>query len=215
MTTIMFFIGLISGTFFTVTFSSKKFLEVGCGFYLRALSILSMISASILTVKLWLLIATQSLWITNRVILWINCISMEFILLSCKYLIQLYIFFILLFHFQLILFHLLLLSLMLQERIQMFVKKQSYRQHLREQFNKQKHLIFSPIILVLLAIPRLIISFLSGCMESVRDPWLFYFVSTIITNSNYFHLTFRNLQKRIKRCLEIIAKDYSTSFTSS
>jgi hypothetical protein len=43
---------------------------------------LSLISASILTVKLWLLIATQSLWITNRMILWMNCISMEFILRS-------------------------------------------------------------------------------------------------------------------------------------
>jgi hypothetical protein len=33
-------------------------------------------------VKLWLLIATQSLWIANLVIRWINCISMDFILRS-------------------------------------------------------------------------------------------------------------------------------------
>ncbi len=108
---------------------------------------------------------------------------------------------------------------MLQERIQMFVKKQSYRQHLREQFNKQKHLIFSPIILVLLAIPRLIISFLSGCMESVRDPWLFlfgYFISFlpsllipiifILPSEIYrkeLNLVWKSLQKTIRRRLHL------------
>jgi hypothetical protein len=52
MTTSMIFIGLISGIFSTLTFSSKNLLGVGCGFYLRALSVLSIISTSILTVKL-------------------------------------------------------------------------------------------------------------------------------------------------------------------
>ena len=56
----------------------------------------------------------------------------------------------------------------------------TYQNHLYEQFYRQKHLIVSPIILVILALPRLIISLLSGCMKSVRDPWLFllgYFIS--------------------------------------
>jgi hypothetical protein len=59
-------------------------------------------------------------------------------------------------------------------------KKQTYRQHLRKEFQQQKHLIISPIILVLLSIPRLVISLLPGCMKSFRDPWLFlmgYFIS--------------------------------------
>jgi hypothetical protein len=61
-------------------------------------------------------------------------------------------------------------------------KQKTYRQHLRQEFHQQKHLIISPIILVILAFPRLIISFLSGCMKSPRNPWLHligYFISFI------------------------------------
>ena len=54
-------------------------------------------------------------------------------------------------------------------------KTRTYKQHLKKQCKQQKHLIISPIILVVLAEPRLIISFLFGCMKSVRDPWLFLF----------------------------------------
>ncbi|CAF3281495.1 unnamed protein product [Rotaria sp. Silwood2] len=54
------------------------------------------------------------------------------------------------------------------------VQKQiSYQQHLRQQFYRLKHILISPIILITLAIPRLVISFLSGCMKSPRSPWLF------------------------------------------
>ncbi|CAF3663052.1 unnamed protein product [Rotaria sordida] len=59
-------------------------------------------------------------------------------------------------------------------------KQQTYTQYLKKQFHHQKHLIIGPIINVILSIPRLIISFLSGCMKSNRDPWLFlfgYFIS--------------------------------------
>ncbi|CAF4151967.1 unnamed protein product [Rotaria sordida] len=61
-------------------------------------------------------------------------------------------------------------------------KNQTYREHLREQFQQHKHLVISSSILVILALPRLIISFFSGCMKSVRDPSLFlaaYFISFI------------------------------------
>ncbi|CAF1063012.1 unnamed protein product, partial [Didymodactylos carnosus] len=60
--------------------------------------------------------------------------------------------------------------------------QQTYGQHLRNEFQQHKHLIISPCILVLLALPRLIISFFSGCMKSERNPWLYfagYFVSFI------------------------------------
>jgi Na+/H+ antiporter NhaD/arsenite permease-like protein len=77
-------------------------------------------------------------------------------------------------------------------------KQQTYRQHLRQEFHQHKHLIISPIILVILAFPRLIISFLSGCMKSIRDPWLFHFAYTTYTNICCFHLPFRHLQKRIR-----------------
>ena len=61
-------------------------------------------------------------------------------------------------------------------------KNQTYQQYIRQELQQQKHLIISPLILVLFALPRLIISFLSGCMKSARDPWLFlfgYFISFI------------------------------------
>jgi len=60
--------------------------------------------------------------------------------------------------------------------------QQSYRKHLREQFQQHKHLLIAPIVLVILALPRLIISFVSKCMKSTGDSWLFlvgYFISFI------------------------------------
>ncbi|CAF0920155.1 unnamed protein product [Adineta ricciae] len=61
-------------------------------------------------------------------------------------------------------------------------KNHSYKTHFFQQLYQYKHLIISPIILVLLALPRLIIAFISGCMKSFRDPWLYligYFISFI------------------------------------
>ena len=63
-------------------------------------------------------------------------------------------------------------------------KKNSYRKHLKKQFNEFKHLIISPCILILLALPRLIISFVYACMKADRTPYLFlfgYFISYIPT----------------------------------
>jgi uncharacterized membrane protein len=60
--------------------------------------------------------------------------------------------------------------------------KRSYREHLREQYRQHKHLLIAPIVLVILALPRLIITFVSKCMQSANDSWLFligYFVSFI------------------------------------
>jgi hypothetical protein len=59
-------------------------------------------------------------------------------------------------------------------------KQNTYRQHLRKGFYQQKHLVISPIILVILSFPRLMISILPGCMKLARDPWLpliGYFIS--------------------------------------
>jgi hypothetical protein len=50
------------------------------------------------------------------------------------------------------------------------------------QIQRHKHLLISPCVLIILAVPRLIISFLSRCMESPRDPWLFligYYISFV------------------------------------
>jgi hypothetical protein len=42
-------------------------------------------------------------------------------------------------------------------------------EHFLNQFQQHKHLLISPCILILLGLPRLIMSFLSGCMSSTRD----------------------------------------------
>jgi hypothetical protein len=67
-------------------------------------------------------------------------------------------------------------------------KKEPYKQMLRKQFQLHKHLLISPIILIILAVPRLIISFLSGCMKSTQDSWFYligYFISFIPPTLNF------------------------------
>ena len=58
----------------------------------------------------------------------------------------------------------------------------NYTQVLRAEIRQYKHLLIAPIILVILAIPRLIFSFASKCMKSADSSWLFltgYFISFI------------------------------------
>lgn len=52
-------------------------------------------------------------------------------------------------------------------------KKQGFEESLREQIKQHKHLLISPTILAILAVPRLIISFLSECMKSPRNASLY------------------------------------------
>jgi hypothetical protein len=52
-------------------------------------------------------------------------------------------------------------------------KQQSHKEHLRKQFRELKHLLISPCVLILLALPQMIISFMSGCMKSPRNPWVY------------------------------------------
>ncbi|CAF1200402.1 unnamed protein product [Adineta ricciae] len=48
----------------------------------------------------------------------------------------------------------------------------TYRRILQEQFQEHLHLLIAPIVLVLLALPRLILSFIFNCMASSHDVWL-------------------------------------------
>ena len=48
-----------------------------------------------------------------------------------------------------------------------------YKEILYEQFRQHKRLLTAPTILVILAVPRLIISFASKCMKSFNDAWLY------------------------------------------
>ena len=58
--------------------------------------------------------------------------------------------------------------------------KQTYREHVIEQFSEHKQLVISPMILLILALPRLVISLLSGCVNVSNNLWLYllgYFIS--------------------------------------
>ena len=55
-----------------------------------------------------------------------------------------------------------------------------FRILLKEQIQEHKGLLFAPIILVILGIPRLILSLVAKCMRSTNDSWIFligYFLS--------------------------------------
>ncbi|UJR18323.1 hypothetical protein I4U23_005225 [Adineta vaga] len=58
--------------------------------------------------------------------------------------------------------------------------RSTYRQHIHQQFNEQKQLLISPVILLILSLPRLIISLLPGCLKTTDNLWLYlfaYFIS--------------------------------------
>jgi hypothetical protein len=57
---------------------------------------------------------------------------------------------------------------------------QSFKEHVREQFSEHKQLIISPMVLLTLSIPRLIISLLPGWVKTSDNLWLYlaaYFIS--------------------------------------
>ncbi|CAF1097963.1 unnamed protein product [Adineta steineri] len=56
----------------------------------------------------------------------------------------------------------------------------SFKEHIEEQFREHKQLIISPIVLLVLSIPRLVISLLPGCVKTSENLWLYlgpYFIS--------------------------------------
>ncbi|CAF1284593.1 unnamed protein product [Adineta steineri] len=53
-------------------------------------------------------------------------------------------------------------------------------EHIGEQLHEHKRLLISPSILLILSMPRLIISLLPGCVKVSDNPWLYlcaYFIS--------------------------------------
>ncbi|CAM2730307.1 unnamed protein product [Rotaria socialis] len=77
---IMLLFGLISGILSILTFQSKPCLKVGCGIYLLASSITSILTIIYLNFKLWFLILSQMSILTSRSFLTFSCISIDFIL---------------------------------------------------------------------------------------------------------------------------------------
>jgi hypothetical protein len=96
-------------------------------------------------------------------------------------------------------------------------KQLSYKQHLNKQFREHKHLLISPCIFIIIALPRLVISLRSGCMKSARNPWLFligYFISFISSSlgfvafvlpSNMYKKEFIETVKRVRQKIHNIS----------
>ena len=58
--------------------------------------------------------------------------------------------------------------------------QQTYTAHIMKQFNEHKQLVISPIAILILSLPRLIFSLVSGCVDASKRPWLYlcgYFIS--------------------------------------
>ncbi len=88
----------------------------------------------------------------------------------------------------------------------------TYKNQLHEQFRRHKHLIISPIVLVMLAVPRIILTSILGCMRSARNPWLFligYFVSFVPAFVTFFVFVLpsttykKNFDEAVKKIQEI------------
>ncbi|CAF2528161.1 unnamed protein product [Rotaria sp. Silwood2] len=98
---------------------------------------------------------------------------------------------------------------------------ESYRNILYKQLKQHSHLLIAPIVLIILAIPRLIISLISHCMKSINDPWLFFsgyfisfmpsiltFIVFILPSRSYKQEFFKACQqykKAIQRRLRIVS----------
>jgi hypothetical protein len=92
-------------------------------------------------------------------------------------------------------------------------KKQTYKDILKEQIQQHRNLLIGPCVLIILGIPRLILSFTSGCMKSTSDSWLFlsgYFISLIpplltfvlfVLPSSKYKEAFRNAVRRYRNLI--------------
>jgi hypothetical protein len=260
LTIVIFFFGCINIFLSLITFREEETRSVGCGLYLFASSTISLNIVIVFTVKFRLLLASQIGSMNNRSFLYIQCVSVDYLLrsllsisdwlsacvaierainvsqgikfnkikskqiakwmilivilfTSCTYIydplhrhlidddeeeqhtwcvtkysssLQVFDWLLNIFHFSLP-FSINCISavivIVIATRTRSNAqKKKSFKEHLREQLQHHKHLLISPLILVVLALPRLIISFLSGCMKSARDSRIYligYFISFI------------------------------------
>jgi hypothetical protein len=260
--TIIFIVaGFIDGIISMITFKNESTRVVGCGLYLFGSSITTLLTMIMFGLKFSILILSQMTFISNRLFLQIQCISLDFFLLVClnmdqwlnacvaserainiikgvhfdkgksKRVAKLVILILIIFNivtsihdpfyrhlideehenekriwcivsypsslqvynsimnslhfFAPFLINLISAIILVTKKSRQESNVQTHRTQkelLREQFREHKHLFTAPILLVILGLPRLIISFVSKCMKSVNDSWLFlvgYFISFI------------------------------------
>jgi hypothetical protein len=261
----------------------KNVRDVGCSLYLFVSSITSLITISIMMIKFWILLFLQMGSINNRSLIYIQCISLDFLirifvsindwLTSCvsldrsvnayqgiyfnkekskkiakwmilsvfilsicthihdpisRYLgddeeekrtwcltgyspiLQIFDWIVNIIHISFpflinLLSALLIIKYVTQTRSKV-LKNQTYKEVLIEQFRQHKHLIISSLIIFILNIPRLIISLLSGCMKSPRNPWLYligYFISFMSSVSTFmvFVLPSETYRQQLKKSI--------------
>jgi hypothetical protein len=76
-TIVMFVIGLISSMMSLLTFQQHEIRQVGCGIYLLTLSVTSLLTIIMFTLKFWFLFFIQTTIITHPKFLHINCLLMD------------------------------------------------------------------------------------------------------------------------------------------
>jgi len=278
LTMIMFVIGFINGIFSLITFRNKELRKVGCGIYLLASSITSLLTITMFTLKFWFVILIQLHSIVRSSILRTDCVFIGPILKLCLYLdgwlnacvaiertvnvskgvnfdkkksqraarwillilpvfimgtlihepihhelfehttqkyipinmnnnstmnmtmenehnvlcvirysrsVQTYntitLFIHLVVPFLVNLFSALFIIFgTARRRSTAKANKKSFKEHAVNQIREHKQLLISPFILLLLAVPRLIMSLISGCVDPSENPWLYlcgYFIS--------------------------------------
>ncbi|CAF1432973.1 unnamed protein product [Adineta steineri] len=280
-------LGFINGILSILTFQTKKSRESASGFYLLISSITSILITILFSLKFWFLIFSQKMIITNRSVLflqcllidfflriflnmelWLNaCVSLERVIIvikgiqfnneKSKYVAKVIVIILLLlnivtaihdpisrrlvddddgkgkriwciveyspllqiFNSLFYLFHFLtpfminvISALIIMIKLsQKGNVPRSHQNNFRKQLNEHKHLLISPIVLVILSLPQLIISLLPGCMKSFREPWLFlmgYFLSfiqalvsfiTFVLPSNIYKKEFLFACRRLKQ----------------
>jgi len=92
-------------------------------------------------------------------------------------------------------------------------RNRTYKEVFRDQIHQHKHLLIAPLVLTLLAVPRLILTYLSKCMESNNDTWLYlagYFISFVpsmmsflvfVMPSKFYKKEFRKLVDQYRKVL--------------
>ncbi|CAF1195873.1 unnamed protein product [Adineta ricciae] len=90
---------------------------------------------------------------------------------------------------------------------------ETLKDHLRYQIQQHRHILYSPFILILLTLPRLIISFMRTCMRSTQKPWLLligYFLSFVPSMSIF--IVFVLPSKIYKAELDAVVKQLLKKF---
>jgi hypothetical protein len=280
--------GLINGVLSLITFKNKEMRDLGCGIYLLWLSINTLLTMIIFPLKIWILIYSQMGSIDNRLFLYIQCFSLDFLLRVCltmdqwlttcvaierayitikgvklkkqktrltaKLMIIALGFFTIgtaihdpinrrlvdeindndekqiwcvisysssihIFNLIITIFHIIvpfiinliaaIIIIRMNARQRAVMQKHvKYDKLLIEQIQQHKNLLIGPIVLTILAIPRLIIVFASGCMQSASDSWLFllgYFMTLIppsltfilfvLPSSTYYQMFQKTIEK--------------------